>query len=176
MDLSFNFGIQTNSIYLKMFAMKLTKNRDDADDLYQETVFRALKNSTKFIPGSNIKAWLTTIMKNSFINNYRRKKRDQIIPDATLHAYILETNAGKDRNLGESNVTLEEINMIIEELDTDLKVPFMLIWQGYKYEEVADQLGLPLGTVKSRIFQARKQLQHQIKTLFNIERSKEIVL
>ena len=88
-------------------------------------------------------------------------------PDGDVHSFIIENNSTSARNEGESSVTTEELHKIINHLDEDLKVPFMMMWQGYKYEEVSDQLEIPLGTVKSRIFQARKLLQERVKRLFN---------
>lgn len=164
----FEQNIDINQQYLKMFALKLTKDNDAAADLYQETVYRALKNKDKFVHGSNIRAWLTTIMKNSFINHYRRKKKMVSSPNGDVHSFIIETNSSCARNDGESSVTADELHKIINHLDEDLKVPFLMMWQGYKYEEVSDQLNIPLGTVKSRIFQARKLLQDKVKRLFSI--------
>jgi RNA polymerase sigma-70 factor (ECF subfamily) len=163
----FEQNIHINQHYLKMFALKLTKDNDAAADLYQETVYRALKNKDKFVQGSNIRAWLTTIMKNSFINHYRRKKKMVSGPDGDVHSFIIENNSTSARNEGESAVTAEELHKIINHLDEDLKAPFLMMWQGYKYEEVSDHLDIPLGTVKSRIFQARKLLQERVTRLFN---------
>ncbi|HMP30850.1 MAG TPA: RNA polymerase sigma factor [Saprospiraceae bacterium] len=171
----FENSIDTNQHYLRMFALKLTKNSEEAADLFQETVYRAIKNKDKFVPGSNIKAWLTTIMKNSFINNYRRKKKIQTSPNGDVHDFIIENNSTAAKNQGENDMMMQELGLMIDQLDNDLKEPFIMMWQGYKYDEVAEHLNIPLGTVKSRIFQARKILQARVRGLFNISYKEEMI-
>lgn len=171
----FENSIESNQHYLRMFALKLTKNSEEAADLFQETIYRAIKNKDKFVPGSNIKAWLTTIMKNSFINNYRRRKKIQTSPNGDVHSFIIETNSTAAKNHGENDIMMQELGRMIDHLNQDLREPFIMMWEGYKYEEVADYLNIPLGTVKSRIFQARKILQYKVKTLFNINFKEEMI-
>jgi RNA polymerase sigma-70 factor (ECF subfamily) len=127
------------------------------------------------VPGSNLKAWLTTIMKNSFINNYRRKKKIQTSPNGDVHAFIIETNSTAAKNQGENDIMMQELSKMIDHLDNDLREPFMMMWEGYKYEEVSNHLNIPLGTVKSRIFQARKILQSKVRILFNIKHKEEMI-
>ena len=172
---AFQTNLDTNQHYLRMFALKLTKNKEDASDLFQETIYRALKHKDKFVPGSNIKAWLSTIMKNSFINNYRRSKKIQTSPNGDVHSFIIENNNTAAKNQGETDMMMEELHSIINQLDHDLKVPFVMMWQGHKYEEVAEELNIPLGTVKSRIFQARKLLQQRVKGFFKINHKEELI-
>ncbi len=146
---------------LNSFAYNLTKNAEDAKDLFQETAFRALNNREKFRPGTNFKAWLFTIMKNIFINNYRKKVKANTIQDSTDNLYYLNAG-GSIINKAESNVMMNELQKMIDSLDGSLKVPFVMHYEGYKYQEIADTLDLPLGTVKSRIFFARKELKNLI--------------
>ena len=147
---------------LQGFAYNLTKNREEAKDLYQETAFRALSNRDKFIPGTNLKAWLLTIMKNIFINNYRKKVKANTIIDSSENQYLLNSGNNAIDNSAESQILIDEITAMIETLDESLKVPFEMHRLGYKYQEIADKLRLPLGTVKSRIFFARKELKEMI--------------
>lgn len=147
---------------LNAFAYNLTKNSEDAKDLYQETAFRALTNRDKFRPGTNFKAWLFTIMKNIFINNYRKKVKANTIMDTTENLYYINSGSVVISNTAESNIMMKELTRMIEGLDDSIKIPFVMHYQGFKYQEIADQLELPLGTVKSRIFFARKELKELI--------------
>ena len=150
------------SSVLNTFAYNLTKNVEDAKDLFQQTAFRALSNKEKFRPGTNLKAWLFTIMKNIFINNYRKKVKANTISDSTDNLYYLNSGSNVINNKAESNIMLKELHEMVGGLDESLKVPFMMHYEGFKYQEIADQLTLPLGTVKSRIFFARKELKRLI--------------
>jgi len=147
---------------LNSFAYNLTKNSEDAKDLYQETAFRAMTNRDKFRAGTNLKAWLFTIMKNIFINNYRKKVKANTIMDNTDNLYYLNSGKNSIENAADSNILIKELKDMISMLDDSTRIPFMMHYQGFKYQEIADHLGLPLGTVKSRIFFARKDLKSQI--------------
>ena len=153
---------------LNGFAYNLTKNIDQAQDLYQETAYRALANKEKFRPGTNLKAWLFTIMKNIFINNYRKKVKANTIIDTTDNLYYINSSSNSIENKGESNIMMKEITQMISDLDDTTRVPFMMHYQGFKYKEIAHELDLPLGTVKSRIFFARKELMRQINAKYHI--------
>jgi RNA polymerase sigma-70 factor (ECF subfamily) len=148
---------------MRPFAYSLTKDMDDAKDLVQETVFKALKYKDKFAEGTNIKAWLYTIMRNIFINDYRRKVKQNTVTDNTETKYILNSTSKTERNLGENNMVMKDIDLAMRDLKAEVKVPFMMHFEGFKYQEIADELELPLGTVKSRIFIARKELQESLK-------------
>ena len=152
---------------LHSFAYNLTKNAEDAKDLFQETAYRALTNREKFRPGTNFKAWLFTIMKNIFINNYRKKTKANTIMDSTDNLYYINSGSTTISNRAESNIMMKELINMIEELDDSIKIPFLMHYQGFKYQEIADHLDLPLGTVKSRIFFARKELKALIKNRYN---------
>ena len=147
---------------LESFAFKLTKNNEDAEDLFQETAYRAITNKDKFNPGTNLKAWLFTIMKNIFINNYRKKVKANTIFDSTDNDFYLNSGKNRVENDAGTNITMDELDGIIEGLDESIKSPFIMHYLGYKYQEIADKLSLPLGTVKSRIFFARKALQDRV--------------
>lgn len=151
---------------LHAFAYNLTKNVEDAKDLFQETAVRALTNRDKFRPGTNFKAWSFTIMKNIFINNYRKKVKANTIMDSTDNMYYINSGETTISNGAESNIMMSELTKMIDALDNSIRVPFLMHYQGYKYQEIADYLELPLGTVKSRIFFARKELKAMIKNQY----------
>jgi RNA polymerase sigma-70 factor (ECF subfamily) len=150
------------AVMLQSFAYNLTKNQEDARDLFQETAYRALTNRDKFSPGTNFKAWSFTIMKNIFINNYRKKVKSNTIMDSTDNMYFINSGDNAIANAAEANMLMEELTGMIERLDDSIRIPFMMHYQGFKYQEIADELELPLGTVKSRIFFARKELKELI--------------
>jgi RNA polymerase sigma-70 factor (ECF subfamily) len=148
---------------LNTFALRLTKNLDDAKDLYQETVFKILTNINKFKVGTNIKAWSYTIMRNTFINGYRKKQRRNTISDSTDENYYLNSAQDIVPNDGETMIAIQEMEQEINLLRDDWRIPFLMHYTGFKYQEIADHLELPLGTVKSKIFHARKHLQSKLQ-------------
>lgn len=156
-----NFDFLTES--LNSFAYSLTKNSDDAKDLYQETAFRAMNNKEKFRPETNFKAWTFTIMKNIFINNYRKKVKSNTILDATDNTYFIDSGSEPVTNDAGRNILMTELQNMIASLDENIRMPFVMHHEGYKYNEIAEHFNLPLGTVKSRIFFARKALKVLIK-------------
>lgn len=158
----FNRQFNNMASLLHSFAYNLTKNVEDAKDLYQETAFRAMTNQDKFRAGTNLKAWLFTIMKNIFINNYRKKVKSNTIIDSSDNLFYLNSGTGLISNDAESNIMMKEIIAMVENLEESIKIPFLMHYQGFKYQEIADDLDLPLGTVKSRIFFARKELKELI--------------
>ena len=156
---------------LNSFAYSLTKNIEDSRDLYQETAYRALINSDKFEVGTNFKAWVFTIMKNIFINNYRKKQKAQIINDSSDNQFLIDSSiSGVVKNDAENKILVEEMTLLIEQLDPSIKVPFIMHYYGYKYQEIAEELDLPLGTIKSRIFFARQELKIQIEKRYGTKR------
>ena len=161
-SMEFNSKLNTLTTLLHSFAYNLTKNMEDAKDLYQETAYRALFNRDKFQPGTNFKAWTFTIMKNIFINNYRKKVKANTILDTTDNQYYLNSGSHATANAAEGGMMLKELNAMVEVLDDSIRAPFLMHFEGFKYQEIADDLHLPLGTVKSRIFFARKELKEKI--------------
>jgi RNA polymerase sigma-70 factor (ECF subfamily) len=142
---------------LYYFALSLTRNRESAQDLVQESLLRALIYREKFQDNTNFKAWLCTIMKNTFINDHRRSKRTDALMERMgnehLRASRVETTSST-----ESSVKLREIHSSLARLEDVFRQPFRLHHDGFKYHEIADRLGIPIGTVKSRIHQARHRL------------------
>ena len=147
------------SASLRAFSLKLTGNNVDAEDLYQDTAYRIITNAEKYNPGTNFKAWAVTIMRNIFINNYRKKLRRNLIIDQTPNNYYLDSGTEMIPNDGETSVEFTELMGMVDTLPEDFRKPFMMAYEGFKYEEIAEELGSPLGTIKSRIFFARKKLQ-----------------
>ena len=158
----FNQSLISNTEYLKPFAITLTRDMEAAKDLIQETLYRALANSEKYNAGTNIKAWMYTIMRNIFINNYRRSARQNTIFDNTPNDYLLDYNQFSTENAAETTLSLKEIKQAVYQLPEIFKNPFELYFEGYKYHEIADILAEPLGTIKSRIHFARKLLKQQL--------------
>ncbi|MEI2738937.1 MAG: RNA polymerase sigma factor [Chitinophagaceae bacterium] len=161
-NLEFNEMLLTNADFLKPFAINLTRDSETANDLYQETLYKALANKEKYNVGTNIKAWLFTIMRNIFINDYRRKAKQKTIFDSTSNDYLINLKQATVSNAAESDMRLKEIQKAIQELPEIFKTPFLLYFDGYKYNEIAEVLHEPLGTIKSRIHFARKLLKEQI--------------
>ena len=165
--IEFQDDLNRLSAVLNTFAFNLTKNSEDAKDLFQETALRAIKNKDKFRPGTNLKAWLFTIMKNIFINNYRKKAKSKVVNDSTENLFYLNSTAADIENKADSNIMMKELLSMIDGLEATLRAPFLMHYEGFKYQEIADELGLPLGTVKSRIFFARKSLKEQIQNKYD---------
>lgn len=145
------------------FAYKLTADRDDANDLLQETSLKALDNEDKYIPDTNFKGWMYTIMRNIFINNYRKTIRDQTFVDHTDNLYHLNAPQGEVISITENAYDMKEIHRVVNSLPAEYRVPFAMHMSGFKYREIAERLSLPLGTVKSRIFFTRQRLQGQLR-------------
>jgi len=141
---------------LNKYAYSLTLNAEDAKDLVQETFFKAFNNQEKFNEHTSIKAWTYTIMKNTFINDYRKRIKKEAVFNTDVHEYIIN-NRPSDFN-PESDLGFVDLSNAVETLDIDFKIPFMMLDDGYKYNEIADELGICLGTVKSRIHISRKKL------------------
>ena len=160
--IEFNQLLLHNSEFLKPFAFTLTRDNESAKDLVQETMYRAVANREKYNFGTNIKAWLYTIMRNIFINDYRRKIKQNVILDTTPNDFLLDHNQVAITNLAESKMKLKEIEKELHLLPSIFKTPFLLYFEGYKYHEISGILQEPLGTIKSRIHFARKLLKEKI--------------
>ena len=153
-------GLQGN---LLSFACQLTSNREAAQDLVQDTTLKVLDNEAKYVDNVNFKGWVFTIMRNIFINNYRRQVRSATVVDTTEDLYHLNLSQESGLSTPEGSFAAQEISVAINSFSDEYKVPFSMYVAGYKYSEIAEKMGLPLGTVKSRIFFARKRLQSLLK-------------
>jgi RNA polymerase sigma-70 factor (ECF subfamily) len=161
-EVEFGSAITSHSKVLMGFAMKLTKDHDDASDLLQETMFKAYRNRTKFQEGTNLSAWLYTIMKNAFITRYQKIMRQKTFVDTTEDAHLLNTGGEPVYNDAYTNMTMQELQAMIDRLDDRFKEPFIMHYRGFKYNEISERLNLPLGTIKNRIHVARKDLQYMV--------------
>lgn len=151
-------GLETN---LHSFAMSFTRNNDDARDLTQETMLKAITYRKQYTPQTNFKAWVFTIMRNVFINQYRRKVKSRTIFDTSTEYHVINGSNVTD-NSALNLIAKKEITKEINALAKEYKDSFELHFQGFKYQEIADKLGVPIGTVKSRIFVARKKLMEAL--------------
>ena len=150
------------------FAMKLTRNKENAKDLMQETLMRSFKNRDRFTEGTNFKSWMTTIMYNSYINHYRKKQtRNKVMKPVEDFTYLVESKSTEGDAYG--MILGQELNKMVNNLTDDYKVPFQMFVEGYHYDEIAAKIDLPMGTVKSRIFYARKKLKGMVKSRYGVE-------
>jgi len=161
METNFQTKLMNLQSNLLNFAFMLTSNRDDAYDLLQDTTLKALDNQEKYTENTNFKGWVFTIMRNIFINNYRRTARAATVVDTTDNLYHLNLSQDSGLDTPEGSYATQEIVGAINELSEDYRVPFSMHVAGYKYNEIAEKMDLPLGTVKSRIYFARKRLQER---------------
>ena len=160
-----NFAQDLLSVQTELlnFAYKLTADREEANDLLQETSLKALDNEDKYTAETNFKGWIYTIMRNIFINNYRKALRDQTYVDQTDNQFYLNQNIDIEGDSTEGSYDLKEMSRIVNALPKEYRIPFSMYVSGFKYREIADKLGLPLGTVKSRIYFTRQKLQEELK-------------
>ena len=160
-----NFAQDLLSVQTELlnFAYKLTADREEANDLLQETSLKALDNEDKYTAETNFKGWIYTIMRNIFINNYRKALRDQTYVDQTDNQFYLNQNIDIEGDSTEGSYDLKEMRRIVNALPKEYRIPFSMYVSGFKYREIADKLGLPLGTVKSRIYFTRQKLQEDLK-------------
>jgi len=161
----FNAKYQPLEDLLFAFAMKLTRNTVNAQDLMQETLCRAFKNKDRFKMGTNFKAWITTIMRNNFINDYRKMKtRNRVEAPIEDFSYFVENKsvAGNANSI----IMMKELTNMVDSLSPDFKKPFTMYNDGFHYDEIAETMNIPIGTVKSRIFFARKKLKSMVKAQY----------
>ena len=142
--------------------MGFTRDRDDANDLVQETFVKALRYKNNFKEGTNIKGWLYTIMRNIFINNYKKKRFQNTIVDQTDNQFFLNSGQDYHHDSVTSLINIDDIQAAISRLKYDFRRPFSMFLDGFHYDEIADELDIPMGTVKSRIFHARKRLREDL--------------
>ena len=161
--IEFNTRILQERPSLNHFALSLTRNAEDALDLIQDTYVKAITYREKFEDSTNLKAWLFTIMKNTFINAYRKNTKTKQLISKGDEVALNRAFKQNSYDHSESRMNTKEIVKHIDALDDHYKVPFARYYSGYKYEEIASELQLPLGTIKSRIFIARKMLMGTLK-------------
>ncbi len=162
-SLEFNHQLLTLESNLSKYALGLTSNKNDAKDLLQDTLMKAIIYKDQFVQETNLQAWTITIMKNTFINNYRRNLRENIAFDYTIDLYLLSQNKSTINDVPDSVYSVKEISKVINSLEDNFRILFKMHLEGYKYKEIAHKLNLNIGTVKSRIFIARKKLMDSLK-------------
>lgn len=162
-NLSFQKDLIKIQSELLRFAHKLTTDAEEANDLLQETSLKALDNEDKYMPDTNFRGWVYTIMRNIFINNYRKVMRDQTFVDRTDNLYHLNLSQNTKFENSEQAYDLKEMRRVVNSLPREYRVPFAMHVSGFKYREIAEKLDLPIGTVKSRIFFTRQRLQSDLK-------------
>ena len=161
-SVEFSYSLNQLSGVLKPFALKLTRDIDDANDLLQDTMVKAYTNQDKFAEGTNLKAWLYTIMKNTFITNYQKMVRRATFVDTTENLHYINSSATLIENSAYGEFAIDDIYQAIDKLDEIFSTPFLLYYRGFKYHEIADRLSIPIGTVKNRIHIARKYLKQDL--------------
>jgi len=167
-DVSFSSLFQEYHRYLFSFALKLSKRKEDAEDLLQETMMRAFKNKSKFEVGTNFKAWAATIMRNTFINGYRKKKRRNFYKEPIdKHAYSLDIDPSYNRGI--DDLQMQDLKIVLDSIGESYSEPFILFYKGFQYDEISSKMGIPIGTVKSRIFFARRKMREGIEKLYGVE-------
>lgn len=162
--LEFHSAVVESHRALKPMAIKLTRDADEAKDLLQETLLKAISNREKFSEGTNLKAWLYTIMKNTFITNYHRVVKRKTFIDTTEDLHYINSTLHTTENRAGSKLVMDEIDKAMQELAYEYKTPFLMYFKGYKYHEIAEILDIPIGTVKNRIHIARKELKASLSS------------
>ncbi|WP_316797774.1 RNA polymerase sigma factor [Pedobacter frigidisoli] len=159
----FSETISLHAPSLRSHALNFTKNSEDANDLMQETLLKATRFASKFEGGTNMKGWLFVIMKNTFINNYKKnqKTRDTTVQEDEITSANLHYSATSNDSVG--SFAMQDINVALAQLPQKYAVPFIRYFEGYKYHEIADEMKIPLGTVKTYIHEARILLKKNLK-------------
>jgi RNA polymerase sigma-70 factor (ECF subfamily) len=165
--IEFNNHILSYENNLRKFAISLTSDMEDASDLVQETYLKAFSYKDRLSNYSNLKSWIFSIMKNTFINNYHKSSRESSSLDSSLQPHLMHNYGDGGKTSPDSIFSEGEIMSAIDQLDEKYKTAFQMHLSGYKYKEIADELGLNIGTVKSRIFNARQILMGAFNDLRN---------
>ena len=162
-NLILNSEICKHQSCLETFAMKFTADIEDANDLVQDTLIKAIRYHAQYQDGTNLRAWLYTIMRNTFINDYRQRQRRRGLMDVTDDITSDKLVKSASNNLGENVFLMEDINKALKNLQPEYSTPFLKYFEGYKYHEIAEELQIPIGTVKTRIHFARQILKGKLK-------------
>jgi RNA polymerase sigma factor (sigma-70 family) len=160
--IEFNHQIASLKDTLSLFTKRFTNDKMESEDLVQDTVLKALTYRDKFQQNTNLKGWLFTIMRNTFINNYRKSQRTKTQHDNTKDLYFLNVADDYTFNTPDGSYEYGDIERVVNETKEDLLVPFKMHTEGFKYHEIAEHLNIPIGTVKNRIFHARKEIQKKL--------------
>ncbi len=160
--MDFNAQVASLRPTLRTFSRRFTNDSEDSQDLVQDTMLKALTYKDKFREDTNLKGWLFTIMRNTYINNYRKNQRAKTSNDTTKNLYFLNVEDTHTFNRPEGSFEFKEVWKNVIDMKDELLIPFKMHTTGYKYNEIADHLKIPIGTVKNRIFHARKEIQKKL--------------
>ena len=160
---NFNYQLLNLQSSLERFALSLTMNSEDANDLLQETLLKALTYKDKYQDETNLKAWAFTIMRNTFINNYRKNVKRKTTNDSTDNSFFIDQSTNYTQDTPDMRFSSNEITKKIDALTDEFRIPFLMHTEGYKYKEIAEELDLKIGTVKSRIFFSRQKLMKELE-------------
>jgi RNA polymerase sigma factor (sigma-70 family) len=160
--LEFTHEVASLRSTLKMFTRRFTNDGEESSDLVQDTILKALMYKDRFTQDTNLKGWLFTIMRNTFINNYRKNQRARTSKDTTKDLHFLNVADNHTFSGPDTRFEYNDIWKNVNELKEELLTPFKMHTSGYKYHEIAEHLNLPIGTVKNRIFHARKEIQKKL--------------
>lgn len=163
--LEFSHQVSSLRPMLRTFTRRFTNDREESQDLVQDTILKALTYRDKFRDDTNLKGWLFTIMRNTFINNYRKNQRAKTSNDTTKELYFLNVEDTHTFNRPHESIEFKEVWRNVNNMKDELLIPFKMHATGYKYQEIAKHLNIPIGTVKNRIFHARKEIQKKIGRL-----------
>ncbi|TDS13123.1 RNA polymerase sigma factor [Sphingobacterium paludis] len=155
-----NTTIEQNQPLLKRIATKFTQDPYEIEELVQETFIRSLSSLERFINHPKLVAWLFVIMRNVYINNYRKISKYRTIESELTHTSHFEQLSN---NSSESKFVMTDIQNAINKLPKDYYIAFTMFMEGFKYQEIADHLAIAEGTVKTRIHMARKILKKNLK-------------
>ncbi|MBN2776684.1 MAG: sigma-70 family RNA polymerase sigma factor [Bacteroidales bacterium] len=158
----FNNRLMSYENSLSYFALSLTRDSETAKDLVQDTYLKAIQYRDKYTSDNNIKAWLFTILRNTYLNQVTRLSYKNTIKDESEDSYIIKNTLPENQN-AESVINTNDISLEIDTLEDEYRIPFRMFLDGYKYKEIAEETNLPIGTVKSRIFFARKILMERLQ-------------
>lgn len=160
--LEFSHQVSSLRPMLRTFTRRFTNDREESQDLVQDTILKALTYRDKFRDDTNLKGWLFTIMRNTFINNYRKNQRAKTSNDTTKELYFLNVEDTHTFNRPHESIEFKEVWRNVNNMKDELLIPFKMHATGYKYQEIAKHLNIPIGTVKNRIFHARKEIQKKL--------------
>lgn len=161
-QIEFSTLVTRQSSSLKTYALRFTRNMEDANDLVQETLLKAMTYYNNFKEGTNINGWLYTIMKNTFINGYRRFVKTTSVITQTEEISSQQLTFSSSNNTAENKFVMDDIRRALKSLPNEYYIPFIKYFEGYKYHEIAGDLDIPIGTVKTRIHVARKLLKKSL--------------
>ena len=148
-NLSLNHQIRNHQTCFENFAMKFTHDMEDANDLVQDTLIKAIRYHHLYRKGTNLRAWLYTIMRNTFTNDYRKQGRRNAVMEVSEDLSPYQLSKSAETNRGQNKFVMEDINSAIKNLQPEYAIPFLRYFEGYKYHEIAEELGIPIGTVKT---------------------------